>query len=33
MTPDRRMARVGLYLVLVPLALVALGAAVAWWWR
>lgn len=28
---DRHMARLGLYLVLVPLALVALAAGVAWW--
>lgn len=30
---DRNMARIGLVLVLVPLALVALGAALAWWFR
>lgn len=28
---DRHMARLGLYLVLVPLACVGLWAAVSWW--
>lgn len=29
---DGRMARIGLCLVLVPLAAVAVAAFVAWWW-
>lgn len=33
MSRDRNMARIGLYLVLLPLVCVAVWAFVAWWFR